>query len=211
MAGYPRYTALISAYSPYFVFRRFSRLRARLLLSKQDELTVLEQKLDDIDKNEPRRLFLGKLRNANNQDRTDILSEVLKHLSEYGTYRLPVAYESNVTQDDLVQKTRQILSVETAQKRDISSLQNWLAANACITREESAYLEHEADLMSLGSVHDDAVHQLEIYVEDHLVPLFPSLSEVRKSFRRLDLMVVERLSQNFRERARLHLLWVADS
>ncbi|CAF3590202.1 unnamed protein product [Fusarium graminearum] len=40
--GYPRFTSLISSHDPFFLFRRFGRLRARLLLIKQDKLAVLD-------------------------------------------------------------------------------------------------------------------------------------------------------------------------
>lgn len=59
-------------------------MRARLLLQKQDRLSVLEQKLDQIDKDEVSPLFLGKLRVDRNQDRLSLLSEIDVQLAEYG-------------------------------------------------------------------------------------------------------------------------------
>lgn len=44
--GYPQYSALISSSESFFIFRSFYRLRARVLLTKQDELNVLESRLD---------------------------------------------------------------------------------------------------------------------------------------------------------------------
>jgi len=82
--GYPRYSALISAHEPWFVFRRFKRLRARLLLLKQDRLSSLEAKLDSIDENETRPLYLGVSRVDRNEERWQILSEIDTHMASYG-------------------------------------------------------------------------------------------------------------------------------
>lgn len=82
--GYPRFTALISAHSPYFLFRRFSQLRARLLLLKQDRLCILEQKLEKIDQDETCPLFLGKCRSDTNPDRVAVLAEIETRLADYG-------------------------------------------------------------------------------------------------------------------------------
>lgn len=82
--GYPRYTALISAYEPYFICRRFDKLRARVLLKKQDRLSVLEQKLDEAGDEEQSPLFLGKSRCDGNQERIALLGEIDSALADYG-------------------------------------------------------------------------------------------------------------------------------
>ena len=87
MIGYPRFTALLSAYEPFFLCRRFDRLRARLLLLKQDRLTVLEQRLDQIDEQETSLLFLGTSRRDANADRWSLLSEIESHLADYGDFK----------------------------------------------------------------------------------------------------------------------------
>jgi hypothetical protein len=83
--GYPRFSALLSAHPSFFVFRRFGRLRARVLLLKQDKLSLLEQQLDRIDENEKCPLFLGKSRCDNNGDRAAVFAEIEKTLADYGT------------------------------------------------------------------------------------------------------------------------------
>jgi hypothetical protein len=66
--------------------RRFLRLRARLLLLKQNNLVLLEQQLDQIDKNEDRPLFLGSQRRDTNTERASVLSEIDAQLAAYGMY-----------------------------------------------------------------------------------------------------------------------------
>ena len=82
--GYPRFTALLSSHKPFFIFRRFPRLRARLLLSKQAKLALLEERLDEVDKLETALLFLGNSRNDQNAQRISLLSEIEASLANYG-------------------------------------------------------------------------------------------------------------------------------
>ena len=83
-SGYPRFSALTGTDASSFVCRRFSTLRARLLLQKQDQIAGLEQQLQHIDEAEPRSLFLGSLRRDTNPDRARILNEIDTALKDYG-------------------------------------------------------------------------------------------------------------------------------
>jgi hypothetical protein len=83
-AGYPRFTALLAAYDPYVICRRFTRLRARLLLLKQDRLSALEARLDEVDDMERRPLFFGASRCDRNPERAALLSEIESQLADYG-------------------------------------------------------------------------------------------------------------------------------
>jgi hypothetical protein len=67
-AEYPCFAALLASHVPFFLYHRFNRLRARLLLLKQERLSILEEKLDKIDQNEKCRLFLGTSRCDANAD-----------------------------------------------------------------------------------------------------------------------------------------------
>lgn len=82
--GYPRFTALIASHSPFFIFRRFNRLRARLLLLKQDQLSILENELDQIDQQEKAPIFLGKSRIDRNAERLSVMSRIESALVDYG-------------------------------------------------------------------------------------------------------------------------------
>lgn len=82
--GYPRFTALISAHGPYFLCRRFDKLRARILLLKQNKLSMLEERLEQVDSEEPSPLFLGKSRCDRNAERLSLLSQIEACLADYG-------------------------------------------------------------------------------------------------------------------------------
>lgn len=83
--GYPRFTALIATHDLYFISRRFSKLRARLLLLKQDRLVVLERQLEEADQAEGCPLFLARRRSDVNPTREALLAEIESRLADYGT------------------------------------------------------------------------------------------------------------------------------
>lgn len=62
-----------------------------------------------------------------------------------------------------------MLSLSPAQQRDVESLQNWLDGSGCLTQEESAYLAHHGELVSLAPAGDRATLQFEAWVEDKLI------------------------------------------
>lgn len=83
--GYPRFAKLLSTDTSFQNFRRFTRLRSRLLLQKQDELCKLEQELDEIDRKEPHELFLGCMRMDSNVARRDKVAEINIALKDFGS------------------------------------------------------------------------------------------------------------------------------
>ncbi|KAK4210288.1 hypothetical protein QBC37DRAFT_322470 [Rhypophila decipiens] len=156
-AGYPRFTALIAAYEPYFTCRRFDRLRARLLLLKQDKLSRLEEQLDELDRTESYLLYLGVSRVDKNPQRLAVLSEIDSCLADY---------------DDFIARSRRMLSLEKAQKRNVNSLQNWLDGTGCVDKDETIYLQHDHELVSLAAGQDGATLHLESWLEDIIIHVF---------------------------------------
>ncbi|RDA84140.1 hypothetical protein CP532_0115, partial [Ophiocordyceps camponoti-leonardi (nom. inval.)] len=162
--GYPRYAALLSSNGPYLLCRRFGKLRARLLLLKQDRLSVLEQRLDLVDEEETSALFLGKSRLDGNQERRALQAEIEACLADY---------------DEFVERTYRLLSFPPAHQRDVESLQNWLSGTGCVARDETAYLSHNEELMSLAPEDDSALLGIETWVEDKLIRFFRGFRNVR--------------------------------
>lgn len=73
-----------------------------------------------------------------------------------------------------------MLSLDTAEARDIESLRNWSDGTGCIAREETAYLAHSRELASLAPSKDSALLKLEIWVEDVLIRFYRGFRDVRK-------------------------------
>ena len=82
--GYPQFAALLGSHNSFHIWRRFLRIRSRLLLLKQDEVSSLESQLDRIDQNESHELFLGNSRRDGNTERKDVLMKLDAALSSYG-------------------------------------------------------------------------------------------------------------------------------
>jgi hypothetical protein len=84
VSGYPRFSALIGSHPDFSIFRRFSNIRARLLLFKQDKLVVLEDKLVRLDAEEKCALFLGNIRRDRNEERLQLMEQIDSALKDYG-------------------------------------------------------------------------------------------------------------------------------
>ncbi|KAF2258467.1 hypothetical protein CC78DRAFT_594984 [Lojkania enalia] len=158
--GYPRFSALLGSHNSFQICRRFSTLRTRLLLLKQDEISLLEEQLEKIDADERAPLFLGSRRDDRNLERTSTLSKIDHALADY---------------DNFVERNRRMLECEAAKPRNVRSLQNWVNGNGCLSREETNYLTRCNDLRSIASSEDSAVVRFEAWVEDGLVHLLRKL------------------------------------
>ncbi|KAH7089886.1 hypothetical protein FB567DRAFT_312317 [Paraphoma chrysanthemicola] len=155
-AGYPRFSALMASHASFQLCRRFSHLRARLLLLKQDRIVVLEQQLQEIDKQEQAPLFLGSSRDDTNAERSKTLVDLDKALTDY---------------DNFIERSTRAINSELANPRDVQSLQNWVNGNGCLSWGETEYLTHCNDLQSLADSQDSAVTRSESLVEYALVYL----------------------------------------
>lgn len=144
--GYPRFSALLAAHDQFLVVRRFSGLRARLLLLAQDRLVELEERLCKVDHKEEAKVFLASRRLDTNQEREAILSEIQETLCAY---------------DSLVERTARVSQLHAPHPWHVQSLRNWLDGSAAIAHRESDFLEHEADLASLGRDEDNMALWLE--------------------------------------------------
>ncbi|KAK0670322.1 hypothetical protein QBC41DRAFT_345662 [Cercophora samala] len=149
--GYPRFAALLSSHSSFQTFRRFTRVRMRLILQQQDEIARLEQRLDELDSAESRHIFLGCMRRDQNPDRRQVLQELKVALSEY---------------DDLLDQARTAASMPQPGQRELQNLRNWTAGTASISRKETDYLEMDEDLGSLAGPVDRALTYSEVFVEE---------------------------------------------
>lgn len=71
----------------FLIARRFSVARVRLLLYKQDEVAVIEEQLEAIDKAEPCELFLGNRRRDRNEARIATMKRLDAVLEDYGMHK----------------------------------------------------------------------------------------------------------------------------
>ncbi|KAL9614266.1 MAG: hypothetical protein Q9167_001222 [Letrouitia subvulpina] len=151
--GYPQFSALISSHPAFHIYRRFLRIRARLLLLKQDELSVLESQLDQVDRDEEREIFLGNTRRDNNPERKALFMKIKVALSEY---------DQNL----------KVLAHEDPRREDVTNLQNWVDNTSNVIKEEIAYLFQTKDLMTMLSPKDYALTRLTLFSEKVLRKLY---------------------------------------
>lgn len=74
----------MAADDSFHIFRRFSTLRVRLLLRRQDKLSLLEQKLGEIDGDEAKPVYLCCNRKDKNVERLNLVNELETELKLYG-------------------------------------------------------------------------------------------------------------------------------
>ncbi|KAH6603226.1 hypothetical protein Trco_008001, partial [Trichoderma cornu-damae] len=163
--GYPRFSALVASHHSFQLCRRFSALRARLLLLKQDRLSLLEKELESVDSNEVTHLALGSCRRDNNRERRAILENIDSALADY---------------DSFLERHQKALGFEAASRRPVSNLRNWLDGKACVARAETAYLEVEEDLVSISPSQDNIVTWLENLAERARISLTKRFAKGRR-------------------------------
>ncbi|TGJ85095.1 hypothetical protein E0Z10_g3658 [Xylaria hypoxylon] len=152
-SGYPRLARLISAHPSFSIFRRFSAVRARILLYQQDRIAELEETLTMLDEREQKVLFLGSRRRDANPERRAVLAQLESAMADY---------------DDLLARTREALNAQAAYRRDVASLRDWISDSGCLSRDESKYLEKN-DLISLVSSEQGVLESMSAAVEDLII------------------------------------------
>jgi hypothetical protein len=90
--GYPNLGAFLDSDESFRIYRQFGYLQSRLLLEKQDELRKLEEKLDEIDREDDleaesrKRLKTRDLTPEYAAERKEIIGTIEKKFLEYGKF-----------------------------------------------------------------------------------------------------------------------------
>lgn len=86
--GYPELAAFLDSDENFMLYRRFGFVQARVLLEKQDELRLLEERLDDLDKAMRRKdedsLRTRDLSEEDGRPRKELLGKIETKSCEYG-------------------------------------------------------------------------------------------------------------------------------
>lgn len=78
----------------------------------------------------------------------------------------------------MLEKSRQTLSLSEARPRNVDNLRKWVTGNACISREETEYLEMEDDLANIIESPDSVMSTSESIVTDCTYHLDHAISTV---------------------------------
>ncbi|KAF5511444.1 hypothetical protein CGCS363_v002119 [Colletotrichum siamense] len=147
--GYKGYSDFISSEDDFFLLRRFDELNVRVALAMQDEITQLEEELEDVDKgtmaaNAPD--FNNSTLRGDIEGRSTLIKEISQKLRHY---------------NELILQQPALRRFPKAAKRHRKNLQNWHFNHdfAAIAREEQAYLAKE-DLISVAYTEKTPLRQV---------------------------------------------------
>lgn len=85
--GYPNLAAFLDSDENFAVYRRFGYLQSRLLLNKQDELRILEEELDHMDRiSRESQLVTRDLAEKDAEPRRELFARIETKFHEYGKY-----------------------------------------------------------------------------------------------------------------------------
>lgn len=132
--GYPSLAAFMSADKDFTMFRSFSRLHTRLLLHKQDELTELEQRLDELDQADSKvapYLLITNRDVSGDTERRALLSEIEIKLNEY---------------NKLLEALMNHQERPEPNEAQIRSVRNWVDGKRPIVYSETTFLNDRSDL-----------------------------------------------------------------
>lgn len=185
-AGYPRFAKLMGSHTTFLICRRFSDLRARLLLLKQDRISSLEEQLDRIDREETHPLFLGNSRRDRNEERKTVLADIDLALADYGREglcRFEICSDiCLLCSDRFLLGMRNVLDYRQARERDIASLEHWVEGTGSIARAETAFLRRHRDLVGIASSYGDLLSFLQTGLLQLVIPLSRGFRKVSSRF-----------------------------
>lgn len=146
--GYPRLAAFNASEQNFMLYRGFSCVHARLLLTLQSSIQSLESELDSMDRfhdgieSEKKRLRSLDVDSAACKDekkdgdrsREDILEELRVKVCQY---------------DELLIKARELVSFQRPTDRDYKSVRNWFHNVAPLVADEQEYIMWKEDILTL--------------------------------------------------------------
>ena len=84
--GYPRFSAFLASHPSFHLYRRFFNPRIRLLLLKQDRLSVLKKQLEKLDREDRYLLSVGSIRIDCNKEKTAILADIREAIKDHSSF-----------------------------------------------------------------------------------------------------------------------------
>lgn len=178
---YFRFSILIAAQNSFHFCRRFINFRVCLFLLKQNRLSVLKKKFDQIDFEKKNVLFFQNCRRDVNEKRKFVFIKIDVALMNYDIFFYFFQKNSSffckiiLTQiivNALIKKNHRMFKFEIVNSRDVMSLQNWVNNNFCLIRNETAYLTRCKKLLSVMNLEDDIFARMKIWIENKLIQFY---------------------------------------
>jgi hypothetical protein len=138
------------------VYRRFENVNHRILLHLQDEISQLEEELQMMDEYEAKHRAAvadGSEHMEPASRRMDV--EAAGRYSAFHARRLELvdrlAYKVNQYNDALTSYTKLSRILPKASLKDIQTYRTWMNENTPIAKNETRFLDHDLDLVSLNA------------------------------------------------------------
>ncbi|PMD52381.1 uncharacterized protein K444DRAFT_573140 [Hyaloscypha bicolor E] len=138
--GYRVFSRWVASTDAFLIVRQFSTLNARIILALQDDISLLEQQLDTIERKYsevgPDDYNNGSFRQEIFMDRKILLDKIFIALEKYNSF---------------INEYYKLQHHPPAPKLDIRSVKRWLEVNHpdAISKDEAAYINHSDDLISV--------------------------------------------------------------
>ena len=161
--GYPNVATFLDSDRAFMIYRRFGFIHARLLLQKQDELRLMEEELDRMDKRDlitnPKALQCR----MEDIERQDQLPETRQAL-------LARLEASVLSYDQLLLNAQQLAAANRPPERDYNSVANFVRHKKPLMEGDDDFIYNKEDLITLRPGRESA--WLDAAVEK-LLKLFP--------------------------------------
>ncbi|CZR63284.1 uncharacterized protein PAC_13181 [Phialocephala subalpina] len=137
--GYRGYSSWVASSDTFFHVRKFATLNARVILQLQDDICVLEEKLQILDEiyssKESGIINNGSFRDDKQMERVETMNDLKQKLLEYNSF---------------INSHTPLRARPAVPKEDSNNSYAWHYNNhGAILDEEQAYLTHEDDLMAI--------------------------------------------------------------
>ncbi|RBR15533.1 hypothetical protein FVER53590_25999 [Fusarium verticillioides] len=147
--GYPSLSAFLSGDREFTMFRSFTRLHARVLLHKQDELAELEQRLDQLDQKDSKvdsyRLLTNR-HSSGDTERRGLLTEIERKLNEF---------------NNLLESLLAHLERPEPDESQIKSVRNWVDGKRPVVYSETTFLNDRRYICEIGRSESQTHQSLE--------------------------------------------------
>jgi hypothetical protein len=161
--GYPYLAAFLDSDENFMIYRRFGFLHARLLLQKQDELRIMEEELDRMDKRDKlknTKALKCRMEDVERQDqegetRQSLLSRVENTILRY---------------DELLLNAQQLAAANRPPERDYNSVANFVHHKKPLLQGDDDFIYNKEDLITLRPGRESA--WLDATIEK-ILKLFP--------------------------------------
>ena len=154
--GYPELATFLDSDENFMVYRRFGYVQARLLLEKQEQLRLLEEKLDKLDKQhttdeeDAEALCTMDIDPEFKADRDDLMAKVERAFNEYGK-NCPTNSQTNLSYPlaDLLLKAQSMIALGKPTSSEYRSVENYIDNEKPLVPDEAKSYYCKEDLISL--------------------------------------------------------------